>query len=76
VKRLAALVAKELGPAPAIEQKVLEPVVVVIAEHGAHRHTGLKPIEVRDAELSGHVLERAIAPVAIQAVLRSPLCCW
>jgi hypothetical protein len=36
-ERLPAVVAEELLPAPAIEQQVLEPVVVVVAPDRAHR---------------------------------------
>ena len=67
---LAAIVVKQLGPAPAIEEQIVEAVVVVVAPDRAHRHAVLALIEIGHAEPLGDVFERAVAPVAEQPVPR------
>ena len=76
VKRWPPIVVKQLGPAPAIEEQILEAVVVVVAPDRAHRHAGLALIEIGQPEPLGDVLERAVAAVAEQVIARAFAGCW
>ena len=66
----AGVVVEQLGPAPAVQQQVVVAVVVVVAPHGAHRHAGLGPVQVRQAQPFGNLLERPVAAIAIEPVER------
>ncbi len=62
----AGVVVVQDGPAPFIHQHVFIAVVVVVAPDGAHADAGSLPIEVREADFSGHVLECAVVLVAVK----------
>src|SRR6266513_1620071 len=66
-----AQVLEELEIAPLVDQQVLEPVVVVVAPHGAHRHAFSRPVHVGDAGGGGDVLERAGAAIHEQRIGKS-----
>ena len=62
------IVVKELGDAPAIEEQIVEAVVVVVAPDSAHRHAGLRAVEIRHAQPLRHIFECAVPTVPEQPV--------
>src|SRR5207237_248690 len=67
-KALALVVVEQLGLAPAVDQQIFVPVAVVVAPDGAHAHAIAGPVQIGDAHLLGHVLEGAVALVAIESI--------
>src|SRR5204863_280936 len=61
-------VLEQLEVSPLVDEQVLEPVVVVVAPHGTHRHALAWAVQVGDARAPRDVDERAVAPVEIERV--------
>jgi hypothetical protein len=65
----ATIVVKQFRASPLVKEKILVAVVVIVAPHRAHRNARSLLVNIRNAQLAGHIFKAAVAGVSIQTVL-------